>query len=342
MPRKKREPFADANSLNKKVYGGPSVLSQFVDVDFDPYKTVPIYESPVDADFPALSLLKLPDSDVETVETVSPAEPVSLEYRIIGLTWHTPEFMNTCHIDSFLSAFARVCRQTHGRFLNKLKRLDPVGRVLLQIGEHVLNAKNMIDSAYVKKLWLDVVSSEPVIAPFDAKGLEQFSVFQHLYDHSGVSIECACKCGPQFEPEPVIRGRNIRDINNLLLNYRGYNPITPWCAKCQLHRDFVRLKPVETNWLLTILYLGDESPDFDEFLPVIEIDRKMYKLAYLGYKIEAAYTGENIGHVISVQNIRGAWYMYDGIKRPSFVLCENQKYMTELGAKLQSIVYFSI
>lgn len=341
MPRS-QQLFADLNSLNKKIYGQSSVLSQHNDVDFDPHKTFPINEPPIDALVPVLNYLKLPDSDVETVESESPAEHVTLEYRIWGLTWHTPEISNTCHIDSFLSAFTRVVRQTHGRFLNKIKTLDPVAHVLLQIGEHVLNAKNLIDSAYVKKMWLDVACDEPVKDPFDAKGFEQFSVFQHLYNHSQVSIECACRCGPQFELEPIIRGYHIRDINNLLQNYRGYNPIMPWCAACKEKRHFVQLRPVESNWLLTVVYLGHESPDFEEVIPVLELERRTYKLAYLGYRIDSVYTGQNVGHVISVQNIRGSWYLYDGLKRPRFVLCENQENMTEPNAKLQSLVYFRV
>lgn len=340
--RVRREPFANVNSLNKKIYGGPPAIGQYVgfSTSYDFAKSVPFYEGEMELYDDPLSLIQKPDSDVETVETESPAEPVSEEYRILGLTWYTPDFINTCHIDSFLSAFCRMMRQTHGKFLRKLKYKDAVGDVLIKIAEHALNAKNLIDAAQVKRMWLEVASNVPLTTPFDASGLEEFSIFQHLTNHARVCIESVCKCGPQYDLE--LHGYDIRSINFVLMNFRGYNELMPWCLRCGQKRRFAKMLPGITSWILPIRYKGQDSPAFDEILPVVEFGEKHFKIAYLSYRIDAANTGHNVGHVVSVQNIRGSWYMYDGLKTPAFVLCKDQTVMPEPNAKLQYIVYFLV
>lgn len=339
-PRKRREPFADVNSLNKKIYGGPPRVGQYVGftASYDLEKAVPynvgdaeLYEDP-------LSMIKKPDSDVETAESESPAEPVSEEYRILGLTWYTPEFVNTCHIDSFLSAFCRRMRQTHGKFLKNIKYKDAVGDVLIKIAEHALNAKNLIDASYVKKMWLEVASNVPLKTPFDASGLEQFSIFQHLTNHSRICLESWCDCGPQYELE--LEGFDLRSINFVLQNRRGHNELMAVCERCNKQRRFQKMLPGITSWILPIKYKGQDSPPFKDIIPELQYDDKKFKVAYLSYKISASVTGHNVGHVISVQNIRGSWYKYDGLKSPSFVLCKDQKYMSDPNATLQYIVYF--
>jgi len=63
------------------------------------------------------------DSDEDSDETLSVdswhrmSKPKSLEYRITGITWHTPRFVNSCNVDNFLSAWVRKMRQTHGKLL---------------------------------------------------------------------------------------------------------------------------------------------------------------------------------------------------------------------------------
>lgn len=336
-----RQPFANVNSLNKSVYGKPSVLGHSIPVRFDPNLSMPQIEPDINILVPVCDSLDLPDSDVETVESISPAEVASLEYRIVGLTWHTPELVNTCHMDSFLSGFARQVRQTHGRLLNKIMHLDPVGITLAQIGEHVLNAKNMIDSSYIKKLWLDCTSDQVIITPYDAAGMEEFSIFQHLYNHSGFNMEMECACGVQFICEPILRGHTLDSIYGIVHGYGGYNQALPLCGDCHVRRSLVSFKPIQTNWMLTVQYKGNDSPDFGDILPVLYINNATYKLLYLGYKVGPA--GRNgVSHVVSVQQIRGWWYNYDGLKRASFTLCEDQERFNERNAILQSIVYFKV
>lgn len=333
--------FSSLNSLGKKIYFGPWQTGHSIPVSFDPLRTLPGLEPLVDVVGDALDLINLPDSDVETAETDSPAESVSLEYRIVGLTWHTPDFVNTCHMDSFLSAFVRQVRQTHGSLLSKIKHLDPVGKTLLQIGEHALHAKNLVDSTYVKKLWLQVASDVNVhISPFDAQGREEFSVFQHLYNHAGFYFETVCLCGPQYLFEFLVRGHTLTEIYAILCNQTGNNEAMPLCQGCNMRREFVSFKPVTTNWMITVQYLGHETPDFADILQVIVIEGVMYKLLYIGYRIPGV--GGGMGHVVSAQMIRGWWYKYDGSERATFVQCFNQLKFDVPGALLSSLVYFKV
>jgi hypothetical protein len=74
-------------------------------------------------DKPYMRFVHEPEYDM--VETTSDEEvnspdvpnPKSLEYRITGLTWFTKDYVGTCNLDSFLSAWVRKARQTHGKFL---------------------------------------------------------------------------------------------------------------------------------------------------------------------------------------------------------------------------------
>lgn len=331
--------FASLNSLNKNV-GKPSQLSKHVQVMFD--SKMSSLKLQTDSDqLLAPDYLDL-DSDVETVETISPAEPVSLEYRIIGLTWYTPQLVNTCHMDTFLSAFVRQVRQTHGRFLKKITYNDTAGKALIEIGKHTLATKNLLDSMLIKKLWLDAVLDQPVQLPFDAIGYEQFSIFQHLTQHSGFYLETKCRCGTQFLSEKMLRGLSLRDILAILKNQTGSNSCLPTCITCHSSRSFVSFLTLPTNWLITILYEGNDVPDFDEIDPVIVVQKKVYKLAYLAFGIAAQYTGHGIGHLVSLQRIRGHWFIYDGLKAPSFAVWDNAVRYDRPGAVLQSIVYFAV
>lgn len=338
---KRKPPFSGTNSLNKRVVH-PTFLGSFVSTNFNLALCKPKDEPSIRESPSVLETISKPDSDVETVETLSPAEPITLEYRIMGLTLGTPEILNTCHIDSFLSAFVRKVRQTHGKMLNKILYRDSVGEALIKIGEHALQAKNSLDSAFIKKIWLDTVLQTPLQVPFDAAGLQEFSIFQHLYHHSGFHLESKCRCGTQYICEATLKGNSLRDLQAVLADMKGCNSILPYCKTCQLKRTYVSLTPLKSNWLLTILYQSSDVPDFDEIIPVYEIQGKLYKLAYLGYKFSPQFTGFSIGHIVSLQYIRDAWYIYDGLKSPAFTLWDNRIRFDKPGACLESLVYFQI
>ena len=295
---------------------------------------------------PPLELLQLShDSDTETAETISPANTpstnVCFEYRIVGLTWLAAPITNTCHMDSFLSAFVRLVRQTHGKFINKIVYADDVGSALIKIGEHSLKSKNNINSTYIRMLWIEAITKSHPQLPITSGGLEQFSVFQHLDHHSGFVLEQQCHCGTQYMFESTIRSASLHDIRGILTGTITYNSSLLICADCRTRRKFVKITPIPSNWLITVLYSGRNNPDFKEIEQVITLNNNIYKLGYLGYTLPSF--AEHPGHFISMQRIRGHWYKYGETAKPHFILYPNDQRLVEKDpCYLETIVYFRV
>lgn len=291
---------------------------------------------------PPLEMLHLSqDSDTETVETVSPANNLCFEYRIVGLTWLTAPITNSCHMDSFLSAFVRQVRQTHGKFLNKITYADDVGTALIRIGEHSLKSKNNIDSTYIRMLWIEAVTKSHPQLPISSGGLEQFSVFQHLDHHSGFVLEQKCHCGTQYMFESTVRSACLHDIRGILTNSITGNSSLLICADCKMRREFVKLTPTPSNWLITVLYSGRTNPDFDEIEQVLTLNNNIYKLGYLGFTLPA-FAGQ-YGHFLSLQRIRGHWYKYGETDKPHFSLYPNDiRFVQKDPCYLETLVYFRV
>lgn len=291
---------------------------------------------------PPLDLLQISrDSDTETVETISPAVNVNFEYRIVGLTWLTAPISNSCHMDSFLSAFVRQVRQTHGKFLNKISYPDAVGDALIKIGEHALKCKNSIDSTYIRMLWIEAVTQRHDPLPIMSGGREEFSVFQHLDSHSGFVLEQKCACGTQYMFEATIRSASLDDIKGMLTGTITTNTSLLVCADCRNRRDFVKITPIATNWLITVFYSGRTNPEFKDIEQVITLNNHMYKLGYLGY-CEPPSNPNDFGHFISLQRIRGHWYKYRSSQNPYYALYPNDIKYVHKTAFLETLVYFRV
>lgn len=291
---------------------------------------------------PPLDLLQISrTSDTDTVETVSPADKVNFEYRIVGLTWLTAPITNSCHMDSFLSAFVRLVRQTHGKFLNKISYSDFVGDALLKIGAHALKCKNSIDSTYIRMLWIEAVTNAHPALPITSGGKEEFSVFQHLDHHSGFILEQQCSCGTQYMFESTIRSDSLEDIKGMLTSTITTNTSLLVCADCRNRRDFVKITPISSNWLITVFYSGRTNPEFKDIEQVITLNNHMYKLGYLGY-CEPPHQFGNLGHFISLQRIRGHWYKYRSSQNPHYALYPNDIKYVHKTAFLETLVYFRV
>lgn len=177
-----------------KRYSGTHYIGRIA-VAFQPEHLVRTCRPPIET-YPKPSMKFVRDPDVESFETLSicsegtSSKPSSLEYRITGVTWHTPRFVNTCNIDSFLSAWVRKMRQTHGKYLKHVISEDRVGAALYTIADHALCAKNKIDSEFIKGIWLIAVLkrtdeiSVMKSPPIDCTGYNAYSVFQHLENHN--------------------------------------------------------------------------------------------------------------------------------------------------------------
>lgn len=290
---------------------------------------------------PALELLQLSsDSEPESTETLSPAQSLTFEYRIDGLTWVTTPITNTCHMDSFLSAFVLQVRQTHGKFVNKITYFDDVGKALIKIGEHALQFKNAIDSTHIRLLWIEAITQTTLPLPIVSGGREEYSVFQHLDHHSGFVLKQKCSCGEQYFFETSIRSSSLHDIKGMLTGTLTTNSSLFVCANCKLRREFVNIQPIPTNWVVTVFYTGRNNPDFKDIEQVFTLNGHVYKLGYLGY-CRPGQPGQ-LGHFLSLQRIRGHWYKYRASDNPHYALYPNDIKYVDQKAYLETIVYFRV
>ena len=337
--------MALVHSLNSPVRGKSStILATPWPVPFNQRLQKPPSEIPVNVVRPFLETLDLSKCqlDTPTPQTVSPAgsEPTSPEHRIDGLTWHTPGIINSCHMDSFLSALVLNIRQTHGNFLNKIQHRDLAADAIGQIAELVLTDKNNVDSEMVKELWLRHVFDKPLSKPLDISGYEKYSIFQHLTSHSTTILELKCLCGVQYNCLPMIQAWSVNDLNKILLNdTTSHLTSLPTCADCGNTRQLVNFKPSRTNWMLTISFPNPLIANFNDFMPVIEVNNVMYKISYLSYCL--IYPNSFLAHHFSYHYIRGFWYHYDDSFK-KFKLSDSQIRCDIPNSYLEGVVYFRI
>jgi len=300
------------------------------------------------------------DPDAETIETASVAsenpnsKPMSLEYRITGITWHTPRFRNTCNMDNFLSAWVRKIRQTHGSYLKHLKTEDRAGCALYEIADHALCAKESIDAEFVKAIWLLAILPKSdelqalrtaARAPIDCTGHNTYSVFQHLEHHDSFEIVSKCSCGTFYHRDFVFEVPNVKEIEFLGDPKLLYYAQLPKCTRCNEPRILQEINPDPNNWLLNFNNNGTNAtnsanPLLSEIPQIIQVGKFMYKLEYVAYCQNIPnYPG--FYHEVSLQFIRQKWYLYDGCASPKFRYWGGLKYALHR-AKLTTFVYFKI
>jgi hypothetical protein len=300
------------------------------------------------------------DPDAETVETLSVnsdnpnSKPTSLEYRITGITWHTPRFRNTCTMDNFLSAWVRKIRQTHGSYLKHLKTEDRVGSALYEIADHALCAKESVDAEFVKAIWLMAILPKSdeleamrtsVTSPIDCTGIECYSVFQHLEYHNSFEIVSKCSCGTFYHRDFLFEVPNVKEIEFLGDPKLLYYAQMPTCSKCTEPRILLELNPDPNNWLLVFHNYGTNdcnsaNPLLSEIPQIIQVGNFMYKLEYVSY-CQNNPNSPGSYHKVSLQFIRHKWYLYDGALSPKFRYWGGLKYALH-SPTLTTLVYFKI
>jgi hypothetical protein len=276
--------------------------------------------------------------------------PRPLEYRITGITWYTPNFVNTCNLDSFLSAWVRKMRQTHGKYLKFVKIYDRVAYALFRIADHALCAKERVDAEFVKGMWLTAIlkstneSHHINRLPIDCSGNNTYSVFQHLENHSYFIIVSFCLCGTFYHPDYCLEVFNLKEID-ILGDPKRYNEARlPHCLTCNQPRILLDINPLATNWLLTFNYNGHSSrnlasPPLSEIPQIVQMRDQLFKLEYITYAQESDHP--DLGHEVSLQFIRHKWYLYDGGRTPKFRKWGGSKY-DQHNCKLETLVYFRI
>jgi hypothetical protein len=297
----------------------------------------------------------VPDSDVESFETPSNAGDDdrcnSLEYRITGLTWHTPRYANTCNINSFLSAWVRKMRQSHGKYLKHVVNMDRSAQNLYRIADHALRVKNQINSEYVKSLWLDAAlynsgESSALRQPtLNCKGNNAYSIFQHLEHHSTFEIVSKCSCGTFYHRDYMLEVPDLKQIEILGDPTQLNKAEMPKCQQCNEFRILTELNPAKHNWLINFSYNGSTRrnnlcPLLSDIPQIVKMGEIVFKLEYITY-VQDVPSLPNECHEVSLQFIRHNWYLYDDGRQPAFRRWGGKKY-DQLNSRLQNVCYFKI
>lgn len=297
---------------------------------------------------------KVPDSDIESIETLSASSSTKddrefpEQYRIRGLKWGTPRFVNTCNMDNFLSCWVRRVRQTHYRCAKLVVTRDRPGLALLDIAYHVHSARNSMNSSIIKRLWLEAIlpsSGEQDLmgqGALDCIGDSLCSIFQHLRNHSSYSVESSCPCGTFYYRDYFFEIGYDLDQLNYLSNEDEYHKLrSPKCSRCGHKRLVKRIKQDPDNWLMPVAYYGsirkkNRSPQISRIPKFLRVGGIDFKLASVSYSQNV--DGNPLEqHEVSLQLIRGQWYLYDGYT-PMFNKWVEPNYETE-EARLITLVY---
>jgi hypothetical protein len=296
-----------------------------------------------------------PDSDVETCETSSASSgsvrsgsDMPEEYRIAGLIWATPGLRNTCNMDSFLSAWIRRVRQTHGRCARLVVTTDIAGVALIEIANYVLESREHTDSRIVKIKWLTAVLTpsgevnvlrNPVV---DCFGVNVCSVFQHLKNHCSYMVVSRCLCGTVYHRDFFFEAPSCEQLRFIGDQKEWPNLRMPKCRRCGQHRLLLQIVLDPDNWLVPVVYNGtgaNRNPNLSLIPKFLKFGIKDFKLAYVSY--HQLVPGTRMMHEISLQYIRSVWYQYDGLKTPSFCKFTSDVY-SERNARLATLVYIKI
>jgi len=341
-------------ALNKIIEGSDVTYLGRRTVEFDISLTSPLRKDrPPVLIYPRVETFYVPDSDIESIETASVTSSIKddtdfpEEYRITGLIWETPGLTNTCNVDSFLSGWVRRVRQTHNRSSELIVTTDLAGNALLQIADHAMLSGNGVDSAEIKKIWYKAALAstgelEALKKPLvDCVGISVCSVFQHLRNHSSYYVESYCDCGTVFHRDFFFEIPRLYELGNLSETSNYPQLRTPKCLRCARLRRVVTIQHDPNNWLMPIIYNGTGShisPPLHEVPKFLRVGGINFKLGYVSYSQRIPST-LRMTHEVSLQNIRGEWYLYDGLISPKFKRWTEDSYNVN-NARMNTLVYF--
>jgi len=340
------------HSFNNRISGDYYIGRKTV--NYQPEHLVRPLPSPVEP-FPRPNVQYVHDPELDSIETLSVKsisnENRPLEYRITGITWYTPRWVNTCNIDSFLSAWVRKMRQTHGKYLKHVIVQDRIAAALFEIANHALCVKEQIDSEFVKGIWLLAVLKKTNEVeklkkpPVDCTGFNTYSVFQHLEHHNSFQITSKCSCGTFYHRDFIFEVSDLKQVEILGTPKLVNDAEMPKCLNCNQPRILLDLKPDKNNWLLVFHYNGSRArnnlnPLLSEIPQILKMWNILFKLEYIAY-VQDVPNHPNEQHEVSLQFIRHSWYLYDGARSPKFRKWGAKKY-DQFNARLNTLVYFKI
>ena len=285
-----------------------------------------------------------------TSASPDPGVPMTEEYRVVGLTWHTNGVLNSCTLDSFLSGFIRWVKMSEAGILKKMFYPDRVGKALFNIARKAIGEGNTIDSEWVKDQWLEAILPDGYTKPFDAKGLEEYAVFQHLINHSGLNFKVKCNCGVQYLWTAFYTSWDWGEVMSLPMETTNFMPrynLFAKCGTCHQARTNLGMNPFPLNWLFIIQMEGVPNagnPTFNLFPKKLRFaapHSSHYYLAIISFCIPGDSTDpEDLGHQVSVHRIRRTWYLHDSLQSPAFKKCPDQSELDIPGAYVVSAIYF--
>ena len=306
--------------------------------------------------YPRVETFWVPDSSVETDETASVTSSnqddyeFPEEYRITGLVWEVPGMTNTCNTDSFLSAFVRRVLQTHGRAARNVVCTDLVGNALIEIADKAQLAFGNLNAKEIKLIWYRAVLTATGEAhvldsmadmAVDLLGINVCSIFQHLRNHSSYATETICACGTICNRDFFLEIPNVEEIGYLTESRDYHKARSPKCTGCRQKRVLMSLVSDPNNWILPMLWNGtgnNRNPSLRTIPRFITFGGINYKVGYVSYT-QTVPGSSGMSHEVSIQDIRGKWYLYDGLLDPKFHRFD-QEYYTKNNARVSTIVYF--
>jgi len=168
-------------------------------------------------------------------------------------------------------------------------------------------------------------------------GYPDYSIYQHLQNHSSVGIVSMCQCGTFYHIDYFFLVRTLEQIEILGTPRRLNEAKMPFCLKCNKLRVLLDLIPIK-NWLLVfkIASLRPLSPKLDDIPKILTVGNELFKLEFLSFSQDATPKAK---HEVSLQFIRHNWYLFDSGRSPKFTRWYVDTYNLR-NAFLSTVVYF--
>jgi hypothetical protein len=199
---------------------------------------------------------------------------------------------------------------------------DRPGLALRAIAEHVHRSGDAINSYYIKKTWLEAIlasSGEQHLLGqmrLNCLGSSVYSIYQHLKNHSSFTVISTCQCGTFYYRDFYLEiGYSLEQLL-YISDEIGYHKInSPSCSACHQKRLVRKIKSDPMNWLMPVAYYGNslkknESPPLSRIPQYICVGGIDFKLAFISYS-QSVPGHPMMQHQVSLQLIRGQWYLYD-------------------------------
>lgn len=255
------------------------------------------------------------------VHPIGPNQLGAEAYKYCGLEGWMVEVINGCTLNSFLTWLARAIREDNGKAFTHLVRKDKMYRAIKVICTHVKAYGNAFQTHYVTLAWLNCTLGKEIMEeryqPIDARGLERYSIIQHLDKHSSVYVITECECGVQVHKTPylTVKGRNgLKALQDVLDSKHGSYDRLARCRDCKESRVFTQIRPIKHHWVLYINCEDMENEKWKRIPLTLSLDGNGYRLGYASYQIRRQ--APVMGHLYSVHRIDADFYIYDSMVSP--------------------------